>query len=87
MALVSRAMAVSWREITQNNAHGKIISVALNLFKLVMPLWIHLSKAGGNGALLPCGRVFAPQMHAFCRRLSCFSLLFIIFVVEILKLK
>lgn len=41
MALFSRAMAVSWREITQNNAHGKIISVALNLFKHVAWLPIH----------------------------------------------
>ena len=87
MASVSLAMAVSCREVTQNVAHGETSALALNLFKLVMPLWTHLSKAGGNGALLPCGRVFAPQMHAFCGRLSCFSLLFIIFVVEILKLK
>lgn len=84
MALVSRAMAVSWREITQNNAHGKIISVALNLFKHVAWLSIHLHKACGNAMWRLGGGFSFHKSASFAVIRDVFRFLFIIFVAEIL---
>ena len=72
MASVSLAMAVSCREITQNNADWEIVALALNLFKLVAPQPVQFSRAGGNGALCPVGAfsllkctLFAGIRHVF----------------------